>query len=146
MVFFMVFMIDNIKYRDFEKILKYAKIYGLANGREDILKQYGILRRIAEKCTPDSKVQIDEKNGELFGSLCLYAIASVGSTDDEAAREVCRIVREHSSLLAQYDRASALVIADLLKDPRKGDRCPFYQLYKYLEEGGCGAADPQSKK
>lgn len=139
----MVFMMNNIKYRDFEKILKYAKIYGLANGREDILKRHGTLRKMAGKCAPDSEIHLGGKNGELFGNLCLYAVASAGSAGSEASREVCRIAQEHSGLLTQYDRASALAVTDLLKDPRKGDGCPFYQLYKYLEEGGCGPEDPQ---
>ena len=138
-------MMNIIKYQDFEKILKYAKINGLENRREQILKRHGTLRKMGGKCVPDSEIQLSGKDGELFGNLCLYAVASASSAGDGVTREVCRIVREHSGLLTQYDRASALAVTDLLKNPRKGDGCPFYQLYKYLEEGGCGTEGPQDR-
>jgi len=136
---------NSIKYQDFEKILRYAKIYGLANGREDILNRYSMLRKMVGKRAPDSEIQLNEKDGEVFGSLCLYAVASAGSAGDEIAHKVCNIAQEHSAMLTPYDRASAMAVTDLLKDPRKGDGCPFYQLYKYLEEGGCGTENPQDR-
>ncbi len=139
-------MMDYIKYRDFKKILKYARIYGLANERGDILTQCSVLRKKAGKRAPDDEIPLNREDGEMFGSLCLYAVASSGSAGDAASSDVCRIACEHSGLLTQYNRASVMVITDLLKDTRKGDGCPFYQLYKYLEKEDAGRQTRNNQK
>lgn len=134
---------DYIRYQDFEKILKYAKIYGLANERRDVLAQCSMLRRRSEKIESDGRIPLNTGDGEIFGSLCLYAIASAGSAGNGASSDICHITCEHSSLLSQYNRASVMAVTDLLKDTAKGDRCPFFQLYKYLEKEATGDLNPQ---
>lgn len=129
---------DDIEYKDFERIVKYAMIYGLANERSDILKQCGAFRRKNGKRAPDGRVSLDGDDREAFGSLCLYAVASAGSADDAAASRICRITCEHSGLLTQDNRASVMAVADMLKDKQKGKECPFYQLYEYLEKEEAG--------
>ena len=51
---------DDIKYQDFERIIKYAMIYGLANERSDVLQQCGVFHRKNEKRTPDDRVSDGE--------------------------------------------------------------------------------------
>lgn len=124
-------MNNYIEYRDFEKILKYARIYGLANRRDDILEQCGMLQKRVGKCTSGGKSAVSAEDGRVFGSLCLYAVASAGSGDDEASSDVCRISCEHSGLMTQYQRASVMTVADMMKDTHKRGGCPFSQLYQY---------------
>lgn len=134
---------DNyIEYRDLETVLKYARIYGLANQREDILAQCSMLRRKAGRGVPDGKAMLAAEDGRILGKMFLYALASVGSAGGGAGGTVCRIVCKYYGLMAQYDRASAMAVADMMKDMRKGEECPFCELYDFLEkkekEGGCG--------
>lgn len=81
---------DDIKYQDFERIIKYAMIYGLANERSDVLQQCGVFHRKNEKRTSDDRVPLDGDDREAFGSLCLYAVASAGSADDAVSSRICR--------------------------------------------------------
>lgn len=119
--------------------MKFATIYGFANGRGDILEQCGTLQEKAAGLLTDGHIPLNGEEGAAFGSLCLYAIASAGSADDHAAMRVCRIVMEHSEMLTQDDRAMAMVVADMLRNKQKGMKCPFCQLYEYLkkEDAGC---------
>lgn len=130
-------MIDHIKYKDLEIILRYARIYGLANQRRDILALCRYFSQELKGRSPNEKIGLDEKDGDSFGKLCLYAVACAGSCG-EAGRDVCRIAREHSKLMNRYDRASAMAISDMLKDASLGEDCPFYTLYKSLEKEGAG--------
>lgn len=130
---------ESIKHQDFKKIIKYATVYGLANERDDILRQCSSFRQQAKGQAQDGLILLDKRNEAAFGSLCLYAVASAGSADDASAIQICRITREHSRLLTQDDRASAIVVADMLRDKQKGEQCPFCQLYKYLKKEEAGS-------
>lgn len=129
---------DIIKCQDFEIIIKYAMVYGLANERGDILKQCNVLRGRAMKRGPDGSIPLDEADGAAFGSLCLYAVASAGSADDAVAGRVCRTASEHSGLFTQDDRALAMAVTDMLRDKQKEMECPFYQLHEYLKKEDAG--------
>ena len=130
-------MVEYIKLKDLETILRYARIYGLANGRKDILTRCRIFGRKLSGRSPNEKIGLNTNEGISLGKLCLYAVASAGSCG-EAGKDVCRIAREHSKLMNKDDRASAMAIADMLKDAEKGDECPFYLLYQFLEKEETG--------
>lgn len=129
---------NDIEYQDFERIIKYAMIYGFANERSDVLQQCGVFHRKNEKRAPDDRVPLDGDDREAFDSLCLYAVASAGSADDAVSSQICRITCEHSGLLSQDNRASVMAVADMLKDKRKGKECPFYLLHEYLKKEEAG--------
>ncbi|MCM1237667.1 MAG: hypothetical protein NC489_46990 [Ruminococcus flavefaciens] len=138
-------MTDHITYRDLDKALKYARIYGLANERQDILDQCGAIRKEAGKGAPGGEAALGEECGRMLGEMFPYALASVGSAGGGADADVCRIVREHASLMDPFDRASAIAVAGMMKDGQKGGECPFHKLCSSLEleiekkeEGGAG--------
>ena len=122
---------ESIKHQDLKKIIKYATIYGLVNERDDVLKQCDAFCQNIRESAQDGQVLLEKWEDAAFGNMCLYAVASAGSADDAAASRICRIAREHSGLFTQDDHASAIVVAEILRDKRKGEQCHFYQLYKY---------------
>lgn len=125
-----------ITYKDLDKILRYSRIYGLANSRQDILKLcVGLEGRYDVHGTGGT--ELAEDDAAAFGRLLPYATASAGSCG-RAAPDVCRIVQEHCGLMDGDTRASEMAVADMLKDPDKGDECPFSILYHYIEKEAAG--------
>ena len=62
-------------------ILRYARIYGLANQRRDIMARCRYFNQKLKGRSPREKIVLDEKDGGNFGKLCLYAVACAGSCE-----------------------------------------------------------------
>lgn len=123
--------------RDLEKALRYARIYALANRRQDILAACREAEGRYLSRAPGSSTEIRRGDGGTVGRLMLYAMASAGSCGP-AADDVCRIVKKHCGLLDGEETALAAAVAGMLEDGDSED-CPFRGLREILEDEAAGA-------
>lgn len=122
-----------VEYKDAEKIIKYAYIFGFTNNRTDIIQRCEKLQDKIEKMKANGMILLNRESSEALGSLCPYAVASAGSADADTKKQICRIIMEQHDIISQYDRASIKEVAYMLRSRKQGLNCPFYRLSNFLD-------------